>query len=240
MMRIHAFHRLFQRRLSLSTKPFQARGAKVTRCQYCHVAQEHCLCAHQPNLDSQVAVLLLVSENEVFKPSNTGRLIADTIKETYVYQWHRTDLEPELLQLLKDDRYQPCVIFPESYVDDPSRVLTQPQTLLQSNKTPLLILLDGSWREARRMFRKSPYLESFPVLSVQPDAVSQYLMRRSDNETHLATAEVAALVLEQLGETEAAHTLDLWFAAFRESYLLSKTRLKPDFSKPALARYLAR
>ncbi|MFA0706691.1 DTW domain-containing protein, partial [Vibrio sp. 10N.222.48.A3] len=28
-MRIHAFHRLYQHRLSIATKPFNARGCKV-------------------------------------------------------------------------------------------------------------------------------------------------------------------------------------------------------------------
>lgn len=238
-MRVHAFHRLYQHRLSLSTKPFQARGAKVERCQYCQVAIEHCLCAHQPDVHSQIAVLLLVSENEVFKPSNTGRLIADMIKDTHVYQWNRTDPDKAMLKILRDERYQPVIIFPEEYVEEPARVLAQGEKLVGSDKIPLLIFLDGSWREARRMFRKSPYLDAFPVLSIHPETLSQYQMRSSANDQHLATAEVAALVLKQLGEVAAAQALNLWFAAFRESYLLSKTRLKPDLTKPALAEYLA-
>ncbi|MHC6527297.1 tRNA-uridine aminocarboxypropyltransferase [Vibrio proteolyticus] len=237
-MRIHAFHRLFQHRLSLSTKPFNARGAKVERCQYCQVSLQHCLCAHQPDVESGVAVLLLVSDNEVFKPSNTGRLIADTVKETYVYQWNRTEPDSEIIQLLQNERYQPMVIFPDSYVEDQSRLLIDAEAYLVPSKTPLLILLDGSWREARRMFRKSPYLNGLPVLSVTPDVVSQYMMRRSDNDTHLSTVEVAAMVLEQIGEQATAKTLSLWFEAFRESYLLSKTRFKHDLSKPALKRFL--
>lgn len=237
-MRIHAFHRLFQHRLSLSTKPFNARGAKVERCQYCQVSLQHCLCAHQPDVESGVAVLLLVSDNEVFKPSNTGRLIADTVKETYVYQWNRTEPDSEIIQLLQNERYQPMVIFPDSYVEDQSRLLIDAEVYLVPSKTPLLILLDGSWREARRMFRKSPYLNGLPVLSVTPDVVSQYMMRRSDNDTHLSTVEVAAMVLEQIGEQATAKTLSLWFEAFRESYLLSKTRFKHDLSKPALKRFL--
>lgn len=63
-------------------------------------------------------------------------------------------------------------------------------------------------------------------------------MRRSDNEQHLATAEVATLVLEQLGEEQTGQTLKLWFDVFKESYLLSKTRIKPNFDRPLLQHYL--
>lgn len=111
-MRIHAFHHLYQYRLERSTKPFLARGGKIKRCLYCLVELTHCLCAHQPDIESQVAVLLIVSENEVFKPSNTGRLIADTVKETYVYQWSRTEPNPEMLALLSNPAYYPVLIFP--------------------------------------------------------------------------------------------------------------------------------
>lgn len=238
-MRVHAFHHLYQRRLAQSTKPFNARGCKVQRCQYCQVSQQYCICEYQPNIESDVAVMLLLSENEVFKPSNTGRLILDTVKEGYAYQWSRTEPDTDMLALLSNDAYQPIVIFPDEYVEDSSRLIKTNAREYCSGKKPLLIFLDGSWREARRIFRKSPYLNQIPVLSIQPETVSQYMMRRSDNEQHLATAEVAALVLNQVEEPKAAHVLSTWFEAFKESYLMSKTRLKVDKQRSALKHFIA-
>lgn len=237
-MRIHAFHRLYQHRLEHSTKPFNARGCKVQRCLYCQVAEHFCICAYQPDVSSSVAVMLLVSENEVFKPSNTGRLILDTVKEGYVYQWSRTEPDQAMLSLLNHEDYQPIVVFPDEYVEDKSRLLGEDARQQCGDKKPLLVFLDGSWREARRIFRKSPYLNALPVLSVSPESISQYVMRRSENEQHLATAEVATLVLKQLGEEQTAQTLKLWFDVFKESYLLSKTRIKPNFDRPQLLHYL--
>ncbi|WP_367989102.1 tRNA-uridine aminocarboxypropyltransferase [Vibrio sp. NTOU-M3] len=238
-MRIHAFHHLYQHRLSLSTKPFNARGCKVERCGYCQVSLEHCLCSVQPDIETSVAVMLIVSENEVFKPSNTGRLIADVVKESYVYQWSRTEPNADMLSLLTNENYAPMLVFPEDYIDDKQRLLTHNPITVEQGRKPLLILLDGSWREARRIYRKSAYLASLPVISITPQSISQYMMRKSENENHLSTAEVASLVLKQVGEAHAASTLELWFETFRESYLLSKTRIKPDLTKPALNRYLA-
>ncbi|MGF1909700.1 DTW domain-containing protein [Vibrio kasasachensis] len=237
-MRIHAFHHLYQQRRALSTRVFNARGSKVERCQYCQVAVKYCVCAHQPEIDCDVAVMLILSENEVFKPSNTGRLILDTIKEGYAFQWSRTEPDPKMLALLNNPNYQPLLVFPADYVDDQTRIVIQPLANLGEQKKPLIILLDGSWREARRIFRKSPYLDGLPVVSIQPQAISQYIMRKSENEQHLSTAEVAILVLEQLGETQAGNMLDGWFRVFRETYLLSKTRIKPDLTRPELKRFL--
>ncbi|KQH84237.1 tRNA-uridine aminocarboxypropyltransferase [Vibrio furnissii] len=236
-MRIHAFHRLYQYRLERSTKPFLARGSRIQRCPYCHVSLAHCLCDHQPDTETHLAVMLIVSENEVFKPSNTGRLIADVVKETYVYQWSRTEPSREMLAILNDPAYFPVVVFPAELDEDKQRVLTTLPERMDS-RTPLLIFLDGSWREAKRIFRKSPYLADLPLMSIEPDTLSRYVMRKSDNEQHLATAEVASLVLDKFGEFQAAETLRLWFDAFKESYLMCKSRLKIDGDKVALKRFI--
>ncbi|MDN3609954.1 tRNA-uridine aminocarboxypropyltransferase [Vibrio ostreicida] len=237
-MRIHAFHHLYQQRLDRSTKLYSARGSKVHRCQSCQVAQMYCLCAYQPDVESDVAVMLIVSENEVMKPSNTGRLILDVVKEGYAFQWSRTEPSEAMLALLNSDRYQPVVIFPDEYVSQTERLVKDNLGRSCRGKKPLLIFLDGSWREARRMFRKSPYLDHLPVFSVDPDTLSRYVMRRSDNQQHLATAEVAVMVLQALGERESAKTLSSWFDSFKEGYLLTKSRGQADLSRPFLNKYL--
>ncbi len=66
-MRIHAFHRLYQHRLSLSTKPFNARGCKVVRCEFCKIKQDSCICDHQPNIDTNIATMVILSDNEILK-----------------------------------------------------------------------------------------------------------------------------------------------------------------------------
>ncbi|OEF54557.1 DTW domain-containing protein [Vibrio tasmaniensis 1F-267] len=182
--------------------------------------------------------MLILSDNEILKPSNTGRLIVDTVKDSYAYLWHRTEPNQEMLDVLKDDKYQPVIVFPEDYTDDKTRVVTDLGEMRDSNKTLLLIFIDGSWREARRIFRRSEYLQDLPVLSIEPESVSQYMMRKSDNEQHLSTAEVASLVLKQAGEEQGAKTLQLWFETFRESYMLSKTRYKSDPTKPSLNAFI--
>ena len=51
---------------------------------------------------------------------------------------------------------------PASYADAERPVFSQ---LPAGGKPPLFIMLDGTWAEARKMFRKSPYLNQFPVFS---------------------------------------------------------------------------
>jgi DTW domain-containing protein len=231
----NSFQRLYQHRIDHSTKPFHARGAKILRCRQCQVAKQYCLCAVKPIPQQGVSVLLLLSENEVLKPSNTGRLVADVISDTHAIQWSRTNPEDELLAIINNPKYFPIILFPEQYVEDRARLVTTTSDLsIEPDKNILLILLDGSWREARRMFRKSPYLNHLPVLSILPKQLSQYLMRKSVDQTHLSTAEVATVALKQLGFMSSAISLTHWFEAFREAYLLSKSQKKGNLDRPAL------
>ncbi|STS92578.1 DTW domain protein [Klebsiella variicola] len=54
------------------------------------------------------------------------------------------------------------VVFPASYAGPERQILSAPP----SGKPPLFIMLDGTWTEARKMFRKSPYLDALPIISV--------------------------------------------------------------------------
>ena len=170
---------------------------------------------------------------EPLKPSNTGWLIADVVAETHAFNWQRTEVDPALLALLADPRWQPFVVFPGEYVE-PERVVSQVAPL--EGRKPLFILLDATWTEARKMFRKSPYLNGLPVLSLQSELVSRYRLRRSKRSEHLCTAEVAALCLGLAGEEEAASDLDAWLDVFTNHYLAAKHQRTPSLDDAAHRR----
>ncbi|GLX77173.1 hypothetical protein tinsulaeT_05130 [Thalassotalea insulae] len=162
-------------------------------------------------------------DTEVLKPSNTGKLIADLIPQTYAFLWSRTEVDHALLDLIKNEKYQPFIIFPSEYATEEQQVFHQ-SVVLNNKKQPLFILLDGSWREAKKMFRKSPYLQGIPILSIDPqqllakDYLPKYHIRTSAKGHQLATAEVAALVLAVIGEHNNAAILDSWFDYYNYQY----------------------
>ena len=157
--------------------------------------------------------------NESFKPSNTGRLIAEIVPDNYAFRWDRTSPDPALLALLNNDKYQPFVIFPAEDVET-DRVVTQVEPV--AGKTPLFIFLDGTWREAKKMIRKSPYLDNLPVLSITAQKLSDYRLRVAPHAHQLGTAEVAIMVLALAGEVDASIKLEQHFIKFRDAYLLGK------------------
>jgi DTW domain-containing protein len=187
---------------------------------------------------------LIMAEFEALKPSNTGWLIADVLPDTHAFAWSRTAVDPALLALLADPQWQPWVVFPGEFAD-PARVVSElpPDTVSMAKpealdaghhsaaappRRPLFILLDGTWSEARKIFRKSPYLDRFPVLSLQPEQLSRYRLRRSTHAHHFCTSEVAALCLALAGEPHAAQTLEAYLDVFSNRYLQARQSVPPD------------
>jgi len=215
----HAVFRLRALRMARAVKPFMARGSRAIRCPNCRVPASHCFCAWRPRVATESGICLLMHDIEVLKPSNTGWLIADLVEQTTAFGWLRTAVDADLLALLADPQWQPYVVFPGEFVA-PERVVHELTPL--AGKRPLFILLDATWTEARKMFRKSPYLASLPVLSLQPEQLSRYRLRRSKRDDHLCTAEVAALCLELAGDLQAATALDAYLDVFTGHYLAAK------------------
>jgi DTW domain-containing protein YfiP len=169
-----------------------------------------------------------MADIEPLKPSNTGWLIADVVADTFAFGWARTETDPVLLALLSDPHWQPYVVFPGEYAALGRVVHTvlPPDTLgAETGKRPLFILLDGTWAEARKMFGRSAYLDHLPVLSLQPDQISQYKLRRSRRDDHFCTSEVAALCLNLAGEHVAEQTLVAYLDVFTHHYLQAKNQL---------------
>ena len=255
----HAVSQLRAARLARSAKPFLARGGpKGERCPGCRLVPSHCLCALRPQIDARAGICLLMADIEPLKPSNTGWLVADVVPDTFAFGWARTETDPALLALLADPQWQPYVVFPGEFVA-PERVVTQVQQTPHAGDNaqakrpvaprpvaprlvaprlvaprlvaprPLFILLDATWPEARKMFRKSPYLDALPVLSLQPAQLSRYRLRRSTRTDHFCTAEVAALCLALAGDDQASAVLEAWLDVFTHHYLQAKHQLPADW-----------
>ena len=213
-------------------------GSRKVRCARCRLIPSHCFCDLRAVVQARAAVCLIMAEFEPLKPSNTGWLVADVLPATTAFGWSRTAVDPALLDLLADPLWQPYVVFPAEFAA-PARVVT---TLLPgkieacgadagnagTDRRPLFVLLDGTWSEARKIFRKSPYLDHLPVLSLQSALPSSYRLRRSSHPHHFCTSEVAALCLSLAGDLLAAQTLDAYLAVFSNRYLQARQSLPPD------------
>lgn len=223
-------------------REFKARGSFTERCPGCQLPVLNCLCPYRASAESVARVWLITHPLEHHKPTNTGRLICDVLPTTEVFTWYRTAPDARLLALLDDPLLAPFVIFPDDQPDYAERVVSMEAVseVKAGGRTPVFILLDGTWRQARRIFRKSAYLDRLPVLPLATTRLTRYSLRKPASQAHLCTAEVAAELLRQSGDLDAAQVLDDYFDAFNVSYAASRRYEKIEAPGAAMRRLLAR
>lgn len=214
-------------------KPYQAKGSNVKRCESCLMAQGYCMCASriitQQDNEHAVHICLLMHKEESYKPSNTGRLIEHILPDyTHRFYWSRTEPASEFIELLNNPKYQPYIIFPGDRGGYEDRVVTHARQ--DTGVIPLFIILDGSWRQAGRMFRLSDYLQKIPVLPLSTQRHSQYKLRKAPDDFHLCTVEVAVELLKQHRQEEAGAVLDDYFQYFNSRYEMSRRNIKVNDS----------
>lgn len=218
---IHTYQRLRDKCLTESTRPFLARGASIIRCHRCLLGRTACICPWRAEMHMGIDIILLMHRDEVFKPTNTGRLIADVFPaNTHVFPWSRTQPPAALLALLADPARYPVVVFPPG--DDFEGLIHNAKPELAPQQKLTLVLLDGTWKQARKMFKTSRWLHDFPVMVLNEVPEGQYAVRHAATEGQLATAEAAAALLVHCEEPLAAQLLADYFHVFNQHYVATR------------------
>ncbi len=63
------------------------RRLEAERCAGCGLHVELCACAQRPSLDSQLRVIVVQNNRERHKPTNTGRMIVQVLRNAELLRW---------------------------------------------------------------------------------------------------------------------------------------------------------
>uniref|UniRef100_A0A453CYP6 tRNA-uridine aminocarboxypropyltransferase n=3 Tax=Aegilops tauschii TaxID=37682 RepID=A0A453CYP6_AEGTS len=95
-----------------------------------------------------------------------------------------------------------------------------------------LIVLDGTWAKAQRMYHENPWLQLLPHVKLESDKVSLYSeVRQEPKAGCLSTIESIVITMKKLGEDEMG--LDDVLSVF-ESMIIDQRRCKEENWKPKL------
>lgn len=232
---MHAVDQLRQSCLATSSREFKARGSVLKRCDACLLGVQTCICSWRIRTSSPIEFVLIMHRDEVYKPTNTGRLLADIFpNQCRAFLWQRTQPDQKLLGIINDSNRQCMLVFPPS---PNANSFSGAELQLRANgKTPTLILLDGTWKQASKMAAQGAWLHNIPRIDLtailaqtNTHQAGSYLLRQSNDEQRLSTAEAAALSVGELGESLICeHILD-YFTVFNEHYASTRLNRKPNF-----------
>lgn len=179
--------------------------ANATRCLACFRPAGLCFCKSIPSIANQTHVLILQHRREASHPFNTARIVQHSLQRCQLFADHvanlsrrfdEIDLSPSVGLLYPGDDAQ--------VLDESSR----PEHLDQ------LVILDGTWHQAKNLVRDIPRLQTLPRYRLAPRSPGRYRIRREPNEHALSTLEATVSALQALEPDTTG--LDLLLRAFDE------------------------
>lgn len=147
--------------------------------------------------------ILLTHEREILKGTNTGRLVKEVLEdESELIIWKRKEPNPFVVKLLETKKA--ALVFPDNNAEGS----------LSIQQYEYLVILDGTWQEARKMFNQSAYLQEADKVSILPTKPSVFKLRRNQIEGGLSTVECVIELLRQMNSDEKLKLMENRFALF--------------------------
>lgn len=155
-------------------------------CLGCAMPKKVCRCGQIEIKPMDTEVIILRHPDERRKTLSTASLIK---------QRHPEILVKEGLNFSPIRRASCALLFPLTRRDysEVSNAQTRRETQEGDARTTL-ILIDATWKKAKRMLHENPWLTKLPRLALNPPSQSDYILRKGPGGAALSTLEAFALV----------------------------------------------
>lgn len=171
------------------------------RCYECFRPISDCFCDAIPQVDNLTDVLILQHVAERFHPFNTARIVKKALGRCHLIVDHNRRFGARHLPI----QAGAGLLYP--------RVDARPLAGLPAAERPTqLVIVDGTWRQAKTIVRDVPQLAELPCYQLTPSSPGQYRIRREPNAQTLSTLEATVAALQTLEPDTAG--LDQLLSAF--------------------------
>jgi len=163
-----------------------SRRNNLDRCATCRMHSTLCICALLPKLATRTRLSLLVHYRELRKPTNTGQLAAQCLSTSTIEVIGEEDHRAVLPRI--EDHEEPLLLYP---AED-----AVPLDVYANYAYPIVLIVpDGSWRQAHKMRKRVPGLAEIPCVTLPDTGPTEYRLRSEHHPGGLATFEAIARAL---------------------------------------------
>lgn len=157
-----------------------------------------CLCGRIEPQGNEVSIVVLQHPDEA-KNAKGSAIIAELGLQQYV-RWQGEDFRQHsgLNTLIAEDDV--AILFPT-----PGAKVLQSMSGDQRRAVRRLVVIDASWRKARKIWAMNPQLHSLPQLCFGAGEVSGYRIRKIPREGYLSTVESIVVALRMLEARPGAY-----------------------------------
>ncbi|MFC2158372.1 tRNA-uridine aminocarboxypropyltransferase [Acidobacteriota bacterium] len=166
-------------------------------CTRCMRPEMLCLCSTVQPFDTLSHFLILQHPKEAKRVRNgTGRLTHLHLTNSRMFSGLDYSSDSQLNGIISDPVYFPMVLYPGPRSTETGDLSFT--DILKGGKRALFILLDGTWRTAKKMMILSQNLHSLLQISITPSQYSKFFIKTQPRENCVSTIETVYYLLEEL------------------------------------------
>ena len=188
-------------------------------CTRCRRPESVCYCRHVTSIETTTRVVLLQHPRERDVPIGTARMAALCLPNAELHVGVRWAGSAALTRALSDPARPAVLLYPgEGAIDVASHPPPGPVTL---------VVVDGTWWQARKVIRENPELATLPQYTFTPPTPSEYRIRKEPDATCVSTIEALVHVLGVLeGDRKRFHALLAPFRAMIDAQIACARRFQ--------------
>jgi tRNA-uridine aminocarboxypropyltransferase len=192
-------------------------------CYRCFKPKIVCICKQILKIDNLTEFLILQHKNERRHAIGTARIATLGLKNIKLQiAWpNRRDKFTAGFDSFKNAG----LLYPSEHARDLAQVA-------QADKPEKLVILDGTWSQARKLYRDNPWLHGLPHYRLTPASPSNYRIRKEPNAQATSTVEaiVQAMKILEPQTSGIDNLLDVFNSMIDRQidYLTNPARLEPN------------
>jgi len=177
-------------------------------CYQCHRARVACLCGRIEKQPNDIRIIVLQHPDEVNNSKGTG-IIAELGLQKY-QKWVSEDFSQhkELISFIAENAANTAILYPLQDADE----LREGSAIFELSNIENLIVIDATWRKAKKIWELQPLLAKLQCLSLTNAQVSNYRIRKVPKDGYLSSIESVVFALRALEGRRQAYQplLDLF------------------------------
>lgn len=163
-------------------------------CLRCDKPAALCLCAAIPRVVNRTGIIILQHRRERRHALGTARIATLGLERVALQVADASD---------RERMHRPIITPPKTGVLYPSEDSIDLDGVAAADRPDHLLLIDGTWSQARRIHRDNEWLQNLPHFRLRPTTPSRYRIRIAPERHQLSTIESIVMALRTL-EPETA------------------------------------
>ncbi|MCQ2914701.1 MAG: DTW domain-containing protein [Alphaproteobacteria bacterium] len=187
-------------------------NSSVKYCEKCDKPIDICVCSNEEKAKNKVFVLILQHPQEQDKLLGTAKILTDRLENSQLVvalsrpglkSILKKDVDPKKWGVLYLGAQKEKPIASGLYaLDKNGMICPNKDEILKSLEG--IILLDGSWDQAKKLWWRNPWLLKVRRLVLVPEKKSMYgKLRKEPRHESVSTLEATAMCLTALGEDKS-------------------------------------